>query len=163
MEQEKLTMYHGIKDAAKNMGLSIDLLRRARAHPDCPHSTKGGFADSGRVYVSKDFEKWLAEHKKELLTVEPGTLEHWNLLRLKYQTLALEAELAEKQSKVVNREDAIASYDKIAEAFKALINGRFRTQMIEGLKLNPDQISDLDAALAAINGVWDTQRAAFKK
>jgi hypothetical protein len=89
-------------------------------------------------------------------------LEHWQLLRLKWQTLALEAELAERRSKVVNREDAIATFDRVAVAFKVLVNGRFRTQIIEGLQLTPDKVGSLDAALGEICGVMDKGFDAFR-
>src|ERR1039458_9018192 len=162
-EQEQLMVCHGIKDAAKRMGLSIELLRRARAHPDCPKSTGGGFADSGRVYVSKDFEKWMADHKAELYNAVPGTLEYWQVQRIKYQTLAKEAELARRQKLIVSRAEAIASFDSIAVAFKGLIMGRFRTQIIDGLQLTPENTIALDAALNEICGVMDHGFDAYKR
>ena len=118
------TMYHGIKQASKAMKLSIDFLRRARAHPDCPNSTEGGFAKSGRIYATKDFLNWLEEHKEELNTVTPETIEWWDTLRIKYQTLALELELEERRKKVVNKKDAIDTMQRMRQAYNQLMQSK---------------------------------------
>ena len=154
--------FNSIKAASTATGISKGIFMRAKEHPDSPKGLLG-FHESGRIYFTAELGEWIIAHKEELKNATPGTLEYWQVERIKNKTLMLEKKLADRQSKVVNREDAIAGMERIAAAFKALVNGRFRTQIIEGLKLNPDGIVALDAALGDICGLWDTQLAAFKK
>jgi hypothetical protein len=161
-------VFHGVKEASLYTGISKAILDRAKLHPKSPKGLTG-FHPSGRIYWNitdnkgVTLEQWMTDNKKELEHVKPGTLEHWQLLRLKYQTLALEAKLEEKRRKVVNKADVLETFERIAEAFKECMNTRLRTPMIEQFKLNPDQIAYLDTLLAEIIGVFDKQIEEWNK
>jgi hypothetical protein len=160
--------YNGIRQAVEETGISKEILTRAKVHPSSP---KGlfGFHSSGRIYWDKPdangltLEAWITEHLPELKQATPDTIEYWQTMRIKWQALALEKKLEDKRAKVVNKQDVLATLEKMSVAFRALVNGRFRSQVIDGLKLTSGQVADLDNALADINGVWDKQISAWQK
>ena len=156
-------VYHGIKHCSALTGIPIDLLKRARQHPDCPRSKDGGFSDSGRVYMTEAFIKWLEAHKEELDHVIPGTLEYWQLMRLKSQTLTLEKRLEEKRSKVLNKQDVINTFERIQKNFGELMRVKLRQPLIERLNLNQEQIAEIDAFIACLDDVFTKGAAHWKE
>ena len=156
------TVFHSLKDAAAATGISLDTLLRARAHPECPHTTEGGFAASGRVYITDTFKQWIIDHKAELDSVEGETRDYWLLRRYRANALLAELNLEEKYKRIVNKQDVIDLLDRIAFAQVSLFNSRLRQELPARWNLPTEKIAELDAVIAEIFGVLTKQLSAWK-
>jgi phage terminase Nu1 subunit (DNA packaging protein) len=163
MDDKKDILYHGIKQCSSLTGIPVDLLKRARSHPQCPRSTEGGFADSGRVYMTDTFKKWLDDHTEELENATPDTIEAWQIRKIRCQALLAEYELEERRKSLVSKADVIDMMERIGAAQVSLFNSKLRQELPERWHLSATQVAELDGIITEIFDVITKGGLRFKK
>ncbi len=162
MEETPKQVVNTVKECAGIMGIELDLLLRARAHPDCPRNPEGGFAPSGRIYITDSFRQWIAAHRDELEAVTDEDRDHWKLRKERAQALLAEMELEIANKRIVNKQDVVDLLERIAAAQVSLFNSRLRQELPSRWNLPPEKIAELDTVISEIFNVFSKGVSAWK-
>jgi hypothetical protein len=145
MTTETNVVYHGLKQCSALTGIPIDVLRRARQHPDCPRSTKGGFAKSGRIYMTAEFRQWLDFHMSELRQPSVDITDYWRLRNERAKALIMEEQLKNQMSNMVEKGVINQLLARIASAQRALFKDKISQAIPARFNLTPEQAGIVDA------------------
>lgn len=152
METQRI-VFDGVKECSSVTGIPIELLVSAKSHPDCPHSTEGGFSDGRKIYATDSFKQWIEDHKDELESVVGTDREYWLTRRAKTNALLDEMELEERRNRTLNKKDVIDTYDRVGAALVSLFNSKLRQELPARWNLPPDKIAELDGFIAELFSV----------
>ena len=119
-----MAVFTSQKQCSQVLGIPIDILKKARRHPDAVGGINGMMV-SGQIYSDR-LIPWLEKHKEELSQQtstdnKEGSLTYWKTVLTKAKALVAEIELEEAQRNSLNLQDTKALLKKISTAQSAML------------------------------------------
>jgi len=163
MELKPDSVFTGLEQASQSTGISIDLLRRCKVHPDGVDGSNG-FHQSGRIYWAK-LKPWLEEHEEELTTGNADEYFKWRSLKMEAQAKLASIELEEKRKQLTPKQEVTAILRRVMTAQSSILESKFRTELVpkmEGLSEGQRQIL-MDSAIQEYMSILRTELSKWEK
>jgi len=125
-------VFSGLEQCATTTGISMEMLRRAKAHPDSVDGSNG-FSVSGRIYWAK-LKPWLKENGEDLVEGNADDYFRWRSIKMEYAAKNEQMEYEKTKERLVERIEVHALLRRIAAAQSSLLNSRFRQELVSKLE-----------------------------
>jgi len=156
------TVFTGMEQCSAATGISMDMLKRAKSHPDGIDG-ESGFHISGRIYWAK-LKPWIELHGEELTSGSADDYFRWRALKMEFSAKAEQLAYEKERDKLVEKEFVHTMLRRIAAAQSSLFNSKFRQEMAPRLQGQNEQQMQIiiDAAVQDVLSILTKEISQWK-